>query len=150
MVIPMSKTNDPGNSIPTPYVPSLRDELHKTIDLLPFETLAQVKAFVDIILPTVRSFTLQDAKARRKEILKLGRKYNISNIAVFGSVARGESSGKSDVDFIVDLDFGAKAFDFINFMLELKKLLGYKVDVAPRKDLKKYIREEALREAVML
>jgi predicted nucleotidyltransferase len=34
------------------------------------------------------------------------RRLGVSHAAVFGSVARGESGGESDLDLLVDLDLG--------------------------------------------
>jgi predicted nucleotidyltransferase len=44
------------------------------------------------------------------QILKLAQKYGISKIYVFGSIARGEATSKSDVDFLVEMREGAAPF----------------------------------------
>jgi len=43
---------------------------------------------------------------------------------VFGSVARGEDTATSDIDFLVDLDDGVGLFDLIGLERELRELLG--------------------------
>jgi len=43
---------------------------------------------------------LQD---KREEILKIAARHGACNVRVFGSVARGESTEDSDVDFLIDL-----------------------------------------------
>ena len=39
----------------------------------------------------------------REEILKIATKYGADNLRVFGSVARGEATPDSDIDFLVEL-----------------------------------------------
>ena len=55
---------------------------------------------------------------------------------LFGSFARGEADGQSDVDLLVDLDYqqyiGSKLFLWPE---ELANLLGCKVDVVPEDSL---------------
>ena len=41
---------------------------------------------------------------KREEILDLAAQHGASNVRIFGSVARGEESEDSDIDFLVELD----------------------------------------------
>lgn len=132
------------------YDSSIRTDLIKIIERLPLETVAKIRAFTQAILPYTQPITLQDIKNRREEILEIAGKRGVSNMAVFGSVVRGEAGGKSDVDFLVDMEPGRSLFDLSGFMIDMEELLGYKVDVALRKTLKEGIREKALKEAVKL
>ena len=45
--------------------------------------------------------TLQE---KREEILKIAANHGAFNIRVFGSVARGEKTPESDIDFLIDYD----------------------------------------------
>jgi predicted nucleotidyltransferase len=66
----------------------------------------------------------------REEILEiLGRYPRLSNLRVVGSVARGEDTEGSDVDFLVDLAPGATLFDLGGLHEDLEELLGIPVDV---------------------
>src|SRR5271157_5602012 len=65
------------------------------------------------------------------QLLKLAQKYRISKIYVFGSVARGYSTPKSDVDFLVEMKEGAARFGVAGFNYETEKLLGVPVDDVP-------------------
>ncbi len=65
------------------------------------------------------------------EIMEIAKKYGISRIFIFGSVARGDSSEKSDVDFLVEMQEGASLFGIGGFSYETEKLLGVPVDVVP-------------------
>ena len=48
---------------------------------------------------------------KREDILRIAIKRGVSNIRVFGSVARGEADSKSDIDLLVDLEPGRSLFD---------------------------------------
>ena len=61
----------------------------------------------------------------------IARKYGITKIYVFGSVARGDSKPQSDVDFLVEMEAGASLFGVAGFGYETEKLLGVSVDVVP-------------------
>jgi predicted nucleotidyltransferase len=52
-----------------------------------------------------RGMRLEELRQSNKEqILRLAASYGARNIRIFGSVARGDSSPLSDIDFLVDLD----------------------------------------------
>ena len=44
--------------------------------------------------------TLKTVRAMRDEILQLTSQYGASDVRVFGSVARGDSSQDSDIEFV--------------------------------------------------
>lgn len=78
----------------------------------------------------------------------LRQKYLVGNIAIFGSYAREEQSGESDVDILVEF---TRPVGFVTFMkLEnyLGELIGRKVDLVTRKALKPNIGKAILRELV--
>jgi uncharacterized protein len=65
------------------------------------------------------------------QLIKIARKYGISAIYVFGSVARGDNNSQSDVDFLVEMQEGASLFGVAGFSYESEGLLGVPVDVVP-------------------
>jgi uncharacterized protein len=65
------------------------------------------------------------------QIRKIAQKHGISEIYVFGSVARGEPGAISDVDFLVEMQAGASMFGAAGFCYEAEKLLGVPVNVVP-------------------
>ena len=87
---------------------------------------------------------------KRDEILSLATKYGAFNVRIFGSVARGDETADSDVDFLVELEPGRNLLDRIALIQDLEDLLGTKVDVATVKGLREYFRDRILREAVPL
>ena len=95
--------------------------------------------------------TLEDLRVRRRdEILRVAAARGARNIRVFGSVARGESDERSDIDFLVDLEPGRTLFDLSGLLLDLEALLHTSVDVVTERGLRPRIRDRVLAEAVPL
>ncbi len=65
------------------------------------------------------------------QLFKIAQKHGISKIYVFGSIARGNSTSQSDVDFLVEMQEGSSLFGIAGFCYEAEKLLGIPVDVVP-------------------
>lgn len=94
--------------------------------------------------------SLESLRSRRSAILDLASRHGAGNVRVFGSVARGEADKDSDVDLLVDLEPGRSLFDLSGLLMDLRELLGLRVDVATPKCLKDRIRDRVLAEAVPL
>jgi predicted nucleotidyltransferase len=75
-------------------------------------------------------------------------KYKVREIGVFGSVVRGDQNKESDIDVLVDFQEDADLLDLVGLGLFLEERLGRKVDVVPRKALRKEIRDAVLHEVV--
>jgi predicted nucleotidyltransferase len=93
---------------------------------------------------------LETLKAYRDEIIAIAESCHAPNIRVFGSVARGESTVNSDVDFLIDVVPEQSVLDLIRLIQTLSDLLGCKVDVAQSTALNPLIREEVLKDAISL
>jgi uncharacterized protein len=89
-------------------------------------------------------------REKRDEILRIAARHGASNVRVFGSVAKGEATAQSDVDFLVELERGRSLLDHAALMVDLENLLGRRVDVATERGLKPRVRERILTEAVQL
>jgi predicted nucleotidyltransferase len=89
-------------------------------------------------------------KSKRAEIYQIALKHGAKNIRLFGSAARKEADGKSDVDLLVDLEPGRSLLDHAALWIELQKILGCKVDVITESGLKPRIHERVLKEAIPL
>ncbi|MGB3376647.1 MAG: helix-turn-helix domain-containing protein [Microbacterium sp.] len=66
---------------------------------------------------------------RGTALKRLGAELGITNIRVFGSVARGQDHHSSDVDLLVDLEPSPVPFRLGVFKGESEDLLGFAVDV---------------------
>lgn len=84
---------------------------------------------------------------RRREILEIAAEHGAKNIRVFGSFARGEAGPDSDLDLLVDMEPGRSLLDLGELMLDLRDLLGRKVDVVTETSLYWLLRRKILREA---
>ncbi|AZT92136.1 MAG: nucleotidyltransferase domain-containing protein [Brevibacterium aurantiacum] len=63
-------------------------------------------------------------------ILRLvAEKYRYTELAVFGSVARGDSRAESDIDLLVQPPPGTSSFDFVEFKQLVEKVLGREIDL---------------------
>jgi predicted nucleotidyltransferase len=87
---------------------------------------------------------------KRSEILAVAARYGITNVRVFGSVARHEARPESDLDLLVTFGPTATLFDLIRFERDLSALLGLRVEVASDRGLKDRIRETVMQEALPL
>jgi len=90
-------------------------------------------------------------RAARPAIVRAARRLGVSNVRVFGSVARGEDRPDSDVDLLVEFDVhGHGARPLVRLRRELSELLGERVDIATAELLRPDVAERALAEAVPL
>jgi uncharacterized protein len=89
-------------------------------------------------------------RLERARILQAAVEHGARNVRVFGSVARGEEHGASDVDLLVDLAPERTLLDLVGLRLALEDLLVIDVDVTTLDMLKPTVRETVLREAVPL
>jgi hypothetical protein len=85
-------------------------------------------------------------EANRDRIKALVVTHKGRAVALFGSVARGEETRDSDVDFLVDFEPGSSLFDLAELEDALASLLGRRVDVVSVGGLKardRHIRRDA-------
>ena len=68
----------------------------------------------------IRPPTLAELRAKRTEILRVAAAYRVTNVRVFGSVARGDADAR-DVDFVVDLPNDARGFHAFGVLDELRQ-----------------------------
>jgi predicted nucleotidyltransferase len=91
----------------------------------------------------------QDILTSLKNLKKVvAKEYSVKTIGVFGSVARDEQTGQSDIDLLVEF---SKPVGFVTFMrLEnfLSEQLGNKVDLVTSDSLKPVIRQDVLSEVI--
>lgn len=92
--------------------------------------------------------TLAKIKERRQDILSLAERHRTSKVRIFGSVARGENTSGSDVDFLVSTRPGCSLFDLGGLLEDLQQLLGCPVDLVTEDGLKPRLRERVLQEAI--
>jgi predicted nucleotidyltransferase len=81
----------------------------------------------------------------------IAEQFGASRLRVFGSVARGEETAQSDVDFLVEFPRG---YDLITQRMPLAQkladILNRKVELIPEHELNAHMRQKILAEAVSL
>jgi len=93
---------------------------------------------------------LNNLQANREKILEIAAKHGAYNVRIFGSVARGEATEESDIDFLVDVGEHHSSWFPVGLKLDLEDFLQQNVDIATQNSLHRLIRERVLREAVLL
>ncbi|MBM3662827.1 MAG: nucleotidyltransferase [Actinobacteria bacterium] len=86
-------------------------------------------------------------ESKRDEINDLVRQHRGRTASLFGSVARGDDTPESDIDFLVEFEPGSSLFDLMDLQEALEQLLGVSVDVVSVGGLKErddHIRREAV------
>ncbi|MEK7597029.1 MAG: nucleotidyltransferase family protein [Patescibacteria group bacterium] len=63
------------------------------------------------------------------KIIPILKKYGVSRASLFGSVARGEESKKSDIDILIEPAKGTTLFDMAGIQIDLQKSLKKSVDL---------------------
>lgn len=86
----------------------------------------------------------------RSQILALAAQQGVEDIRVFGSVARGEQSESSDVDFLVHVPKGTDLMDVGGLHWRLEEMLGARVHVVMDGSISPYMEQAILSEAVPL
>jgi uncharacterized protein len=94
---------------------------------------------------------LDEIRALGSRLAELCRKYGIAELAVFGSVARGDAGPDSDVDLLYvrvpGNDLGMAYFDLQE---DLERLFGRRVDLVAKDGLHRVIRDQVLADAQVL
>ncbi len=89
-------------------------------------------------------------KDKRDAILSLAAQYGAERVRIFGSVARGQATPESDIDFLVAFRRGKTLLDLVGLKQDLQSLLGRKVDVVSEGGVSTHLRSRIFKEAVSL
>ena len=80
-----------------------------------------------------------------REFATLKDRFGVKSLGLFGSLARGDASPRSDVDILVEFD--APSFDhYMELKFHLEEILGRSVDLVLKGSLKPALRDSILRE----
>ena len=94
-----------------------------------------------------------DLEASREEITAFCERWQVTQLAVFGSALREDFGPESDVDLLVSFDEGARhtLFDMVRMEEELKAIFGREVALVERAGVEQsrnHIRREAILQSI--
>ena len=90
----------------------------------------------------------RDIKLLNKHFDIIRRQYRVKHLGIFGSVAKGTQTKKSDIDLLVEFSGPIGLFSFVRLERELSEILGRKVDLVSKDGLKPIIRDSILEEVI--
>ena len=79
--------------------------------------------------PTGEAPSLEALRRHRDDVMQIAARYGARTVSVFGSVARGDTGPRSDVDLLVDTGGPQSLFEQAALHSELEDLLGCPVHV---------------------
>ncbi|MDA8088875.1 MAG: nucleotidyltransferase family protein [Nitrospiraceae bacterium] len=85
-------------------------------------------------------------EAKKDAVIRILKDYGVKRAAIFGSIARGDFTGKSDIDLLVEFEGRKSLLDLSGLKLALEDLFGRKVDVLTYNSLHPLIKENILKE----
>lgn len=77
-------------------------------------------------------------------------RYHVRRIGIFGSYARGNTHSGSDVDVLVEFSEPVSLIQLVSLENFLSGVIGIKVDVVPKEDIRRELKEAILKDAVYL
>jgi uncharacterized protein len=92
----------------------------------------------------------KELRKHRADVIRTAKEHGAHDLKVFGSVVTGKEHDKSDIDLLATFDSGVTLFDMVRLEFALGELLGVEVDVVPEKNLRPFLRDRVLKEAVPL
>jgi len=88
------------------------------------------------------------AEKLKKRKGQLIRKYDLSEIGLFGSFVRGEQTKSSDLDVLVEFKKTPDFFKFLELEGYLEDYLNLKVDLVRKKAIRSELRNNILNEVI--
>jgi uncharacterized protein len=92
----------------------------------------------------------QRVRRRRQDLIAAAAAHGVTNLRVFGSVARGTDRPDSDLDLLADLPPDMGLLGLGRVQAELEAIVGSQVDLVPASDLKPGVRARAGHDLVAL
>jgi len=85
-----------------------------------------------------------------EKLIEIAKAQDITWLALFGSMARGEATCKSDVDLAVRFGKPITLFDLVDAQLAMAAALGRSVDLIPVDDAYRFIRQSMANDLIVL
>ena len=80
-------------------------------------------------------------------LVEICRQNHVAKISVFGSMARGEASERSDIDLLIEFSQRTSLLSLVALERKLSVALDRKVDLPTEASISPYLRENVLKES---
>jgi len=80
----------------------------------------------------------------------LAERYGVRVVGLFGSYVRGEQRRRSDVDLLAEILRPISLLELVGAELYLGDVLGAKVDLVPKRNVREELREAIFHEAIAI
>ncbi len=96
-------------------------------------------------------YTVEDIRNRiSSQRAILSEDFCVKNLFLFGSYAKGLQNENSDIDFLVEFSDDVDMFKMVDLQEFLTKLFNKKIDLGTPNGLKSFIKDNVLKEAVLI
>lgn len=93
---------------------------------------------------------LDEMRVKKAELFRVAERYGVSDIRVFGSVARRQEGPDSDIDLLIDVKPGVDAFSVGAFQMDASDMLGRFVHLSFHRGQNQAFVQHLLRESTPL
>ena len=87
-----------------------------------------------------------DIQIDTKKLAEICRQNHVKKLSVFGSVARGEATTKSDIDLLVEFSTRKSLLGIVSLERVFSEALGQKVDLLTEAAISPYLRDNISRD----
>ena len=96
-----------------------------------------------------------NVEASREEVAAFCERWQVTQLAIFGSALREDFGPESDIDLLVSFEDSARhtLFDMVRMEEELESIFGREVDLVSRRGIERspnYLRRKAILESTEL
>ena len=84
------------------------------------------------------------------QLVKIFQDHDVTMAGVFGSVARGDSTDRSDIDMLVSFGSDRSLLALIRLERELTEALGRKVDLLTEAAISPYLKDQIMNELIVI
>jgi excisionase family DNA binding protein len=131
-------------------IPARKAGSHRRIFKADLEAAGLLGAVAEAPARRQRARSKDEVLRLASDIKDAAARHGARNVRLFGSVLRGQTDERSDVDLLVDLDAGRSLIDLVQLELELEQLLESRVDLGTAVSLRTKVKDRVLAEAVQL
>lgn len=91
-----------------------------------------------------------DLKQIKQKALPILKQAGVTRSSVFGSYARGDKKGGSDIDILIEPPETMSLFDLAGLKLDLEEVLGKEVDILTYNSIHPLLKEYILKDQVRI